>query len=252
MSEPAPAVHPLGEGAWTATLGQRVDRALHQRVLALAARIEAANLPGIREIVPAYAALTVFFDPLTADAEAIRGLLAHPERTPGHPDTERSLGHPDRERSEREGSRRRDPSGSLNPRDDEQVRDDAGRLSVIPVRYDGPDLDQVAARTGMTRADVIRLHTSREYLVYLLGFAPGFAYLGDLDPALVLPRRPEPRTRVPAGSVAIAGAQTAVYPLATPGGWHLLGTTALRLFDPARRPPALLQPGDRVRFRALP
>ncbi|HLB54334.1 MAG TPA: 5-oxoprolinase subunit PxpB, partial [Gemmatimonadales bacterium] len=122
---------------------------------------------------------------------------------------------------------------------------------LIPVRYDGPDLEEVSARTSLTREEVIRRHTAPEYLVYLLGFAPGFGYLGDLDPALILPRRSAPRTRVPAGSVAIAGAQTAVYPLETPGGWHLIGRTTLSLFDPRRDPPALLAPGDRVRFEAL-
>ena len=96
-----------------------------------------------------------------------------------------------------------------------------------------------------------RRHSGREYTVYLLGFAPGFAYLGDLDPALVLPRRPAPRTRVPAGSVAIAGSQTGVYPLTTPGGWHLIGSTTTRMFDPAREPAALLRAGDRVRFEPI-
>ena len=95
---------------------------------------------------------------------------------------------------------------------------------------------------------MIRRHTAPEYYVYVLGFAPGWAYLGDLDPALALPRRPTPRTRVPAGSVAIAGVQTGVYPLATPGGWHLIGNTSLRMFDPTRDPAALLRVGDRVRF----
>ncbi|HEV8598689.1 MAG TPA: 5-oxoprolinase subunit PxpB [Gemmatimonadales bacterium] len=219
MSLPAPTVHPLGEGAWTVALGEHVDPAIHERVLALAAQVARAELPFVQEIVPAYAALSVFFDPLRADAEAIReqltALAAEPLPTPGPAELP------------------------------------TARLVTVPVRYDGPDLEEVAARTGLTRAEVVRRHTSREYRVYLLGFAPGFAYLGELDPALVLPRRREPRTRVAAGSVAIAGAQTAVYPLATPGGWHLLGSTATRMFDPQRDPPALLQPGDRVRFEAI-
>ncbi|HEX9167224.1 MAG TPA: 5-oxoprolinase subunit PxpB, partial [Gemmatimonadales bacterium] len=125
-----------------------------------------------------------------------------------------------------------------------------GREWVIPVRYDGPDLEWVAARTGLNPDEVVRRHSARLYTVYLLGFVPGFAYLGELDPTLVLPRRSTPRQRVPAGSVAIAGAQTAVYPLATPGGWHLIGQTTLRLFDPEREPPALLAAGDTVRFES--
>lgn len=215
-----PAVQPLGERAWTVALGDSVDAATHARVVGLAEAVAALELPGVRELVPAYAALTVFFDPRDADAEQLRERLTELAGRAGGAAAARTGGRAD-------------------------------RLVSIPVRYDGPDLDEVAARTGLTRGAVIQRHREREYRVYLLGFAPGFAYLGDLDPALVLPRRAEPRTRVPAGAVAIAGSQTGVYPLTTPGGWHLLGSTPLRMFDPARRPPALLQPGDRVRFEEI-
>jgi len=214
---------PLGEQAWTVVLGEVVDRMLHQRVTALAARIARARVPGLIEIVPAYATVTVFFE---GDAEDIRRqlvALCHPERSEGA-----DRRHPER----REGA--------------ESV------LHTIPVRYTGPDLAYVATQTGLTPDQVIERHSSREYLVYLLGFVPGFGYLGDLDPSLVMPRRSTPRTRVPAGSVAIAGAQTAVYPLATPGGWHLIGLTTTVMFDPAREPAALLKAGDRVRFEAVP
>jgi len=124
----------------------------------------------------------------------------------------------------------------------------AGTEHVIPVRYDGPDLDEVAKRTGLTASEVVERHSGRLYTVYMIGFVPGWAYLGDLDPALELPRRDEPRTRVPAGSVAIAGRQTGVYPLDTPGGWHLIGHTSAPMFDPMASPPATLAAGDRVRF----
>ncbi|HEX7025134.1 MAG TPA: 5-oxoprolinase subunit PxpB [Gemmatimonadales bacterium] len=214
MTRPGPAIVPLGEGAWTVVLGNRVDRELHRRVTALASRIGAAGLHGLIEVVPAYAAVTVFFE---GDAEAFRARLAplcdlDPAHLPGRGEVA------------------------------------AARLHTIPVSYAGPDLDHVSRETGLSREEIIRRHSAPEYVVYLLGFAPGFGYLGDLDPALVLPRRASPRTRVPAGSVAIAGAQTAVYPLATPGGWHLIGSTTLRMFDPAREPAALLAAGDRVRF----
>ena len=216
MSGPAPLVLPLGETAWTVVLGDTVDRELHARVTALAARIAGAGLAGVVEIVPAYAVVTVFFDPLEVDAEVIRAHLSELAT-----ETDRlTVRPPDR------------PS----------------RLITIPVRYDGPDLTHVAADTGLSRDEVIRRHAAPEYYVYVLGFAPGWAYLGDLDPALALPRRPTPRTRVPAGSVAIAGVQTGVYPLTTPGGWHLIGNTSLRMFDPTRDPAALLRVGDRVRF----
>ena len=227
MSGFGATIVPLGEQAWTVVLGETVDRMLHQRVTALAARIAAARIPGLVEIVPAYATVTVFFE---GDAEEVRRqlvALCHPERS-SHP--ERSEGAGLRERTE-----------GAEP-----------QLHIIPVRYTGPDLAYVATETGLTPEQIIERHFSREYLVYLLGFVPGFGYLGDLDPSLVLPRRAAPRTRVPAGSVAIAGAQTAVYPLATPGGWHLIGTTTTAMFDPAREPAALFKAGDRVRFEPVP
>jgi inhibitor of KinA len=214
VSGAAPLVLPLGEAAWTVVLGDTVDRELHARVTELAARIAAAELSGVVEIVPAYAALTVFFE---GDSEVMRTALESICQTV-----------PDRRPERSEGAER--------------------RLHTIPVVYNGPDLQEVAEQTGLPPEEVIRRHAEPEYRVYLLGFAPGFAYLGDLDPALMVPRRSTPRTRVPAGSVAIAGVQTGVYPLATPGGWHLIGNTSLRMFDPAREPAALLRVGDRVRF----
>jgi KipI family sensor histidine kinase inhibitor len=124
----------------------------------------------------------------------------------------------------------------------------AGRLVEIPTRYDGPDLDDVARLSGLSTREVVDAHTSREHLACFLGFMPGFAYCGGLDPRIVAPRLPSPRTRVPAGSVAVVDGQTAVYPVASPGGWRLIGTTDVAVFDPRRDPPALIHPGDRVRF----
>lgn len=124
----------------------------------------------------------------------------------------------------------------------------AGRLVEVPVVYDGEDLDEVCRLTGLSPAEVVARHTGRDHLVAFLGFAPGFPYLVGLDPALHVPRRATPRTRVPAGAVGLAGEQTGVYPRATPGGWQLIGRSDVVLFDPAREPPALLAPGDRVRF----
>ena len=125
-----------------------------------------------------------------------------------------------------------------------------GPLVTIPVRYDGPDLADVARRVNLSIDEVVRLHSGTEYVVAFCGFAPGFGYLGDLDPALRLPRRSVPRTRIPTGSVAIADRFTAVYPSNSPGGWHLLGRTTTVLWDLDRQPPALLTPGTRVRFEA--
>jgi KipI family sensor histidine kinase inhibitor len=128
--------------------------------------------------------------------------------------------------------------------------DEASSVPIIeiPVRYDGPDLASVASAVGLSVADVIELHSSATYQAAFTGFAPGFAYLTGLDPRLVLPRRSTPRPSVPAGSLAIADVYSAVYPRASPGGWHLLGTTDSELFDATREPPALVAPGSQVRF----
>jgi KipI family sensor histidine kinase inhibitor len=126
-----------------------------------------------------------------------------------------------------------------------------GSLHEVPVRYgkaDGPDLDAVAAEVGLRPSEVVELHAGTSYEVLFLGFAPGFAYLGELDPRLVVPRLATPRVRVPAGSVAVTGAMTAVYPQASPGGWRILGRTDAVMFDPSAAPPARLRAGDRVRF----
>jgi inhibitor of KinA len=130
-----------------------------------------------------------------------------------------------------------------------------GATIDVPVCYGGdlgPDLGDVARQAGCSQEQVIRLHTSRQYRVFVVGFVPGFAYMGPVDSRLALPRRSTPRTRVPAGSVAIAAGQTGIYPMETPGGWHLIGRTAIRPFDESRAAPALFHPGDRVSFRPIP
>lgn len=214
MTLPRPAIHPLGESALTLTWGTTVSAALNAHVHAAAAVIRTAELGCIEELVPGYSALTVYYNPLHTDCDGLSGQLM----------------------------------ALLSEADPKRIAHPAGRDHVIPVQYDGADLADVARLTGLSRDEVVRRHAEPWYHVYLLGFAPGFAYLGDLDPALILARHGSPRKRVPAGSVAIAGAQTAIYPLDTPGGWHLIGRTDLVLFDPEATPPALLQPGDRVRF----
>jgi KipI family sensor histidine kinase inhibitor len=208
-----PRVEPLGDSALLVVLGEGADAWLMARVVGLAERIGRAHLPGVRDVVPAYGSVAVFFDAVSQDGEALAEQLALAAQAPE--------------------TRAQAPQRAMH---------------VLPVRYDGPDLADVAERTGLSSAEVIRRHSQPAYDVHFLGFAPGFAYLGPLDAALVLPRRGEPRRRVPAGSVAIAGVQTGVYPLETPGGWHLIGRTGAVLFDPARDPPNLLAPGDRVRF----
>jgi inhibitor of KinA len=143
---------------------------------------------------------------------------------------------------------------SCAPRAGGHAHGAAPRLVEIPVCYGGelgPDLGTVAERAGLGADDAAALHAGADYLVYAIGFTPGFPYLGGLPAALHAPRRATPRPRVAAGSVGIGGAQTGVYPQASPGGWQIIGRTPLALFRPAERPAALLRPGDRVRFRAI-
>ena len=208
---------PLGDSALTLVFGDAIDPQVHARILAVAHALRVRPPRGVTEVVPAYTTLGVWFDPLSREAADLASELVEIAKTSDR----LTVG----------------PSGE--------------REWVIPVRYDGPDLDDVASKTGLSRDEVVRRHTETTYRVYLLGFVPGFAFLGLLDPSLELPRRSSPRLKVPAGSVAIAGRQTAVYPLDTPGGWHLLGRTDFTLFDPRRDPPAVLGVGDRVRFEAI-
>jgi inhibitor of KinA len=216
---------PLGDRALLITLGYSIDDPTHRRVQAALARLDRAEIPGITEFVPAFASIAVHYDP-AAWAEG----STTPPYTHVVSALERALDH----------------LGDGEPA--------PSRLVEIPVCYGGelgPDLDDVAARHGLSADEVVTLHASVDYRVHMVGFMPGFAYLGGLPQAIATPRRDTPRTAVPAGSVGIGGAQTGVYPLVSPGGWHLIGRTPLRLFDVSRDPAALLAAGDRVRFRRI-
>jgi KipI family sensor histidine kinase inhibitor len=217
LIQPPPRAHPLGDSAVTITFGTERSAELLARIQATARALDAARIPYVEDVVPAYLALTVFYDALHISYDDIANVLldACDRPTPARGDAANVRHH------------------------------------VIPVRYDGMDLEAVATATGLSATEVITRHSGRAYSVDLLGFVPGFAYLSELDPSLQLPRRSEPRPRVPAGSVAIAAAQTAVYPLDTPGGWHIIGRTETAMFDPTREPPALLRAGDTVRFERV-
>lgn len=207
-----PEIAPLGDDALLVTFAQSISWDAGVKVRAAAERIRRLRLAHVTDVVPAYTTLAIYFDGAQVSGKSIALSIA----------------------------------GTLQGDD---VRDDSSpTLIEIPVIYDGPDLIEVAERTGLSVGEVIERHSARTYRAYMSGFAPGFTYLGDLDEALVLPRRSVPRTRVARGSVAIAGAQTAVYPLETPGGWHLIGTSTAVMFDARRDPPALLRAGDAVRF----
>ncbi|HVH63122.1 MAG TPA: 5-oxoprolinase subunit PxpB [Candidatus Dormibacteraeota bacterium] len=204
-------MHPLGETALLAELGSRLDTGLNTRAIALAAALKKRR--DVRQATAGYASVTVNFDP---DQITFEALSASINRL----------------------ARKRPPM------------EEPGRLHRIPVRYDGPDLEAVAERLGLRVQHVVQLHSKPIYRVFLVGFVPGWAYMGPLPEELELPRLEAPRKQVPAGSVAIAGRQTGIYPLAVPGGWHLIGRTAVKLFFPDRDPPSLFRAGDRVKFFA--
>jgi KipI family sensor histidine kinase inhibitor len=205
---------PAGDTAVIVEFGVDIDRAVSERVLRLSARVREAALPGVIETVPTFRSLAIHYDPLATTGEAVTESARH-------------------------------------FLDDAAGEAKAQRLWRVPACYEepyGPDLTEVAQRTGLTPAEVVSLHTTTQFHVYMVGFLPGFPYMGDLPPELVLPRRTDPRVRVPAGSVAMAMAMTGVYPVESPGGWHLIGATPIRLFDLAWEQPAQFSPGDAVRF----
>jgi inhibitor of KinA len=208
-------IKPLGDSSLLIQIGEEIDLVTNQRVHALNALLQAVSIDGIIETVPAYCTLLVHYDPLhlTFDQVArwVHGQMEHV---------------------------------------DDSVRRMPRRLEV-PVRYGGAsgvDLEAVAVSKGLSMADVIHLHSEREYTVYMMGFTPGFPYMGTLDERLIMPRLETPRTLVKAGTVAIAGSQTGIYPLDSPGGWHMIGMTPLKLFDPTSESPFLFAPGDVVKF----
>lgn len=210
------AAEALADDAWLLRLAPGPDA--NARAHALAARLRANAPPWLRDVVPAWDSVGVCFDPALIDADAaLASLRAH----------------------------RDDGPTAAVP---------APRTIEIPVRYGGEhgiDLEAAATELGLTPGALVERHTAPLYTVAMIGFAPGFPYLDGLDPALALPRLATPRSRVPAGSVGIGGAQTGIYPRESPGGWRLLGRTPLTLFDPEADPPSRLLPGDRVRFVAI-
>lgn len=213
-------IEALADDAWLLRLGDTLDEGLNARVHALAARITADAPSWLRDVVPAYASLAVFFEPRLVPADEVRAWLRRVAAA--------ASGEP--------------PSPA------------AGHRVEIPVVYGGeygPDLAAAADELDIAPDQLAARHAAGDYTVAMIGFAPGFPYLFGLDPALALPRLATPRVRVPAGSVGVAGGQTGIYPRESPGGWRLLGRTPLRLFDPDGEPPSVLQPGDRVRFVAI-
>lgn len=214
----SPRILDLGDRAITVEFGDAIDPALLARVAALDHACAHAKLPGVVETVPTFRSLTIIFDPLATSRDELLPAL--------------------------EALLKKDTASKATP----------ARRWRLPACYAGDfasDLDEVAQRCGLSADAVIELHAGREYVVYMLGFLPGFPFMGDVADSLRLPRRVEPRVAVPAGSVAIANGLTAIYPWQSPGGWHLLGHCPVPLFDAGHQSPALLAAGDRVRFEAV-
>jgi len=212
-----PRIVPLGDSALLVQLGDEIDSNTNQCVHALAALINHSHFDGVIETVPAYATLLVHYDPLILSFGQLKNVL--------------------REKVA-------------------QIEDNAPRTQKrvdVPVRYGGEygiDLESVARHCRLSVEEIIRIHSERIYTVFMMGFTPGFPYMGKLDDALITPRLELPRTHVPAGTVAIAGSQTGIYPIASPGGWQLIGWTPLQLFNPDSESPFLFSPGDEVKFIA--
>lgn len=208
---------PAADTGLVVEFGNVVDKELNAHVINLHAALDAAGLHGVVDLVPTFRSLLVHYDPLQTDPETLIAQISPLLK-----------------------------SGSRSPRD--------VRTWELPACYEeqyAPDLADVAQRLGMTPSQVIDLHSSQDYSVYVLGFLPGCALMGDLPVEMKLPRKTEPRVRVPAGSVAIAMQLTIVYPLVSPGGWHLIGNCPLEFFNVGLPRPNLLAPGDRVRFRPI-
>ena len=215
IDPPFPRVHPLGDAALTVEWGERIDPDVHSKVLALAEAAGRLEIRGLVEMVPAYTSLTIHIDPLIGDLEELGARLL-----------------------------------SLIPTV-RRATSRAHRRIQVPIVYGGaygPDLEEVATLTQLSTTNVIRLHSSTPYRVYQLGFSPGFPYMAQLPDQLAVPRLATPRTAVPAGSVGIAGIQTGIYPIASPGGWRLIGRTPLQPFCLDRTPCFLFEPGDEVTF----
>lgn len=223
-------IEPLGDAALTVVFGETIAEETHQRVRQLMLALERRPFAGLLECVPAFTTITVYYDAWT-----MLDRYAHrvPEQVQDYPFAIAA----------------RLVCDVLNDLKEERLA--PARIVRIPVCYGGihgPDLPEVAVYHGLAEEEVIRLHTEADYLVYMLGFAPGFAYLGGLSPRIATPRRATPRTIIPVGTVGIAGEQTGVYPIGTPGGWQLIGRTPMPLFLPLQQPPVRLCAGDIVRF----
>lgn len=236
MLEQSPSIFPLGDAAITIDLGNQIDEQLNRKALAIQDQLRALHLPGIKDMIAAYSSVSVFYDP----EQVIAGLSSG--REDGFKDGAFAAMKKKLSAVWEEVER----FATIMPAN---ASSDIA-LTRIPVCYEeafGPDQDLLFREKGMTRDDIMRLHISTIYRVYMIGFLPGFPYLGKINPELQIPRKQRP-VPVMAGGVGIAGDQTGIYPLNSPGGWQIIGRTPLKLFDPGTSMPVRLKVGDQVQF----
>jgi inhibitor of KinA len=220
-----PKIFPLGDNAVTVDFGNVISLELNRRVISLAEHLNSDPFPGFIEAVPAYSSLAIFYDIVVTAA-------AFPEHESAFAAV-RSI---------------------VSTSDVDGGSSSESRVVEVPVDFGpaaGLDLTEIANRAAMSREEVVEIFTKSEYRVFMLGFLPGFAYMGEVDERIAIPRRQTPRLKVPKGSVGIAGGQTGIYPLASPGGWQIIGRTDIELFTPNADSPCFFQPGDTVRFLKL-
>ncbi len=218
---------PLSDHAIVIELGTEIHPDIHQKIQAITALLDASHLEWLIEYIPSFTSVTVFYDLVVAAKLSERDIQPYDFV---YQQLQKLL------------------MNSLPP------VNERSRIIQIPVCYDeqfGPDLPFVAAHNNLTREEVINIHCSGRYIVYMIGFAPGFPYLGGMSKTISAPRKSVPRLQIPAGTVGIAGTQTGIYPLETPGGWQLIGRTPIPLFQPMKQPPSLLRAGNRIHFTPI-
>jgi inhibitor of KinA len=228
MTPPFPyTILPLGDSALMLDFGNIIDTSINNYVLTLFHHFKRKNIPGILDIVPAYSSLSFHYNVLTVRQSAANDLTAFET-------IKRSI--------------------------EKELKEDLVQETIqqrrigIPVCYStvfAPDIEFIASEKNISIEKIIQLHTDQAYTVYMIGFLPGFSYMGEVNEAIAIPRKKEPRANVPAGSVGIAGRQTGIYPLESPGGWQIIGRTPLKIFDKEKADPVLLQPGDEIQFYSI-
>jgi inhibitor of KinA len=223
---PSYTIFPLGDSAILIDFGNELNESINQKVLAIFRKIKDQNMHGVLDVVPAYSSLTIHYDVMKiiekAGSRSVFDFITNEVK-------------------------------KIIEDNNEIIFEENGKIS-IPVCYDeefGIDIAYLANKKNLSVEDVIELHTSKTYRVYMIGFLPGFAYMGSVDQKIQIPRKENPRKKIEAGSVGIAGEQTGIYPLQSPGGWQIIGRTPLQLFNKEKKEPVLLQPGDEIKFFSI-